>query len=106
MANKILMIEDDAAIAQAVKLNLECADYQVVVYDNGLAAWDAVRKSPDYDLALLDMMLPGLDGFSLLPRLQTLGIPVICLVPWGTHSTRSRVCGRGRRTTLQSPLIC
>ena len=53
MANKILMIEDDAAIAQAVKLNLECADYQVVVYDNGLTAWDAVRKSPDYDLALL-----------------------------------------------------
>ena len=83
MANRILMIEDDAAIAQAVKLNLECADYQVVVYDNGLTAWDAVRKSPDYDLALLDMMLPGLDGFSLLPRLQTLGIPVICLTAMG-----------------------
>ena len=38
MANRILMIEDDAAIAQAVKLNLECADYQVIVYDNGLTA--------------------------------------------------------------------
>lgn len=38
MGNRILMIEDDAAIAEAVKLNLECADYAVTVFDNGLAA--------------------------------------------------------------------
>ena len=79
MGNRIVIIEDDAAIAQAVQLNLECAEYEVTVFDNGQTAWDALRDNHDYDLALLDMMLPGLDGFSLLPRLQTLGIPVICL---------------------------
>ena len=83
MGNRILMIEDDAAIAQVVKLNLECADYQVAVFDNGLAAWDAVKKDHDYDLVLLDMMLPGMDGFALLPRLQAMGIPVICLTAMG-----------------------
>ena len=79
MGNRIAMIEDDAAIAQAVRLNLECADYAVTIFDNGLTAWQALETSHDYDLALLDMMLPGKDGFALLPRLQEYGIPVICL---------------------------
>lgn len=59
MGNRILMIEDNAAIAEAVKLNLECADYAVTVFDNGLAARDALEVDHNYDLALLDMMLPG-----------------------------------------------
>ena len=79
MGNRIVMIEDDAAIAQAVWLNLECADYSVTIFDNGMTAWQALETSHDYDLALLDMMLPGKDGFALLPKLQEYGIPVICL---------------------------
>lgn len=79
MGNKILIIEDDSAIAQALKLNLESSDYSVTTFDNGLAAWKGLEKEHGYDLALLDMMLPGMDGFSLLPRLRELGIPVICL---------------------------
>lgn len=79
MGNKILIIEDDIAIAQALKLNLETSDYSVTTFDNGLAVWKGLEKEHGYDLALLDMMLPGMDGFSLLPRLRELGIPVICL---------------------------
>ena len=70
MGNRILLIEDDAAIAQTLKLNLECADYNVTGFDNGLSACDALAKDHDYDLALLDMMLPGMDGFDLLPKLR------------------------------------
>lgn len=83
MGNRILMIEDDVAIAEAVKLNLECADYAVTVFDNGLAARDALEVDHNYDLALLDMMLPGLDGFALLPELRKYDIPVICLTAMG-----------------------
>lgn len=83
MGNRILIIEDDAAIAQAVQLNLECAEYEVTVFDNGQTAWDALRENHDYDLALLDMMLPGTDGFTLLPKLREYGIPVICLTAMG-----------------------
>ena len=43
MGNRVLIIEDDAAIAEAVKLNLECADYTVVVFDNGLTVRDALE---------------------------------------------------------------
>ena len=83
MGNRIVIIEDDAAIAQAVQLNLECAEYEVTVFDNGQTAWDALRDNHDYDLALLDMMLPGKDGFALLPKLWEYGIPVICLTAMG-----------------------
>lgn len=79
MENRILIIEDDEAIAQALRLNLECADYEVTAFDNGLAANNALEREHNYDLALLDMMLPGMDGFALLPKLQQYGIPVICL---------------------------
>lgn len=91
MSNRILIIEDDAAIAEVLRLNLECADYHVTAFDNGLAAWNALEASHDYDLALLDMMLPGVDGFTLLPKLQEYGIPVICLT--AMNDTRHEVQG-------------
>ena len=43
MGNRILLIEDDAAIAQTLKLNLECADYNVTGFDNGLSSCDTGR---------------------------------------------------------------
>ena len=91
MSNKILIIEDDTAIAEVLRLNLECADYTVTAFDNGLAAWNALATDHDYDLALLDMMLPGVDGFTLLPKLQEYGIPVICLT--AMSDTRHEVQG-------------
>ena len=83
MGNKILFIEDDRAIAEAIRLNLECADYAVTIFDDGQKAWDTLPTNHDYDLALLDLMLPGVDGFSLLPRLREYNIPVICLTAMG-----------------------
>ena len=83
MENRILIIEDDVAIAQTLKLNLECAGYAVTSFDNGLTVWNALEQEHNYDLALLDMMLPGMDGFTLLPKIQECGIPVICLTAMG-----------------------
>ena len=83
MGNRILIIEDDTAISQVLQLNLECADYSVTTFDNGLTAWNMLQQNHDYDLALLDMMLPGMDGFTLLPKIQEYGIPVICLTAMG-----------------------
>ncbi len=76
---RLLVIEDDAAIAKALILNLQCAGYQLTHYEDGAAALEGLKEDHAYDLALLDMMLPGVDGFGLLPRLREYGIPVICL---------------------------
>lgn len=83
MANHILIIEDDAAISQSLQLNLECSGYTVTSFDNGLVLWNSLEEKHDYDLALLDLMLPGVDGFTLLPKLREFSIPVICLTAMG-----------------------
>lgn len=83
MKNRILVVEDDEAIAQSLRLNLECAGYEVTSFDNGLTLWNRLEQEHSYDLALLDMMLPGVDGFTLLPKLQAYQIPVICLTAMG-----------------------
>lgn len=83
MGNHILIVEDDTAISQTLRLNLECSGYTVTAFDNGLALRNALVQEHSYDLALLDMMLPGMDGFSLLPKLNEYSIPVICLTAMG-----------------------
>lgn len=83
MGNQILIVEDDAAIAQTLRLNLECSGYAVTTFDNGLTLWNSLEQEHNYDMALLDMMLPGVDGFTLLPKLRKYGIPVICLTAMG-----------------------
>ena len=58
MRNRILVVEDDAAIRDAVLLNLQFADYDAVAFDDGKKAADALECDHAYDLALLDIMLP------------------------------------------------
>lgn len=79
MSNRILVIEDEPAIAEGISMNLQYAGYECSVFGDGLAAATALREDHSYDLALLDIMLPGLDGFALLPHMKKYDIPVIYL---------------------------
>ena len=74
MSKTILIIEDEKAIQNIIKVFLEDAGYTTVLADDGLEGIEQFHKcSPD--LVLLDLMLPGLPGEEVLPQLQ--GIPVI-----------------------------
>ena len=77
MQNRILLVEDDQAIADAVALNLKIVGYDYVRFDDGQAAADSLESDHGFDLALLDIMLPGMDGFELLSYMKKYGIPVI-----------------------------
>ena len=79
MANRILIVEDDEAIADGIAINLQCSGYEQTVFHDGQEAFDALTEDHSYDLALLDVMLPGKDGFELLPKMRQYGIPVIYL---------------------------
>ena len=86
MKTKILVIEDDTAISELICMNLEAAGYDPVPIYDGEEAETAVLAEkekregvPEYALALLDIMLPGKDGFQLMEVMQTAEIPVIYL---------------------------
>lgn len=77
--NRILIVEDEEAIAKMISMNLKVSNYDTQLYFDGLEAVNALKEDHHYDLALLDVMLPGMDGFSLLKVMKSYGIPVIFL---------------------------
>ena len=77
--NRILVIEDDKDIADSIGLNLELSGYDYTIIDDGLEAAKRLSEDHSFDLALLDVMLPGLDGFALMEHMQKYNIPVIYL---------------------------
>ena len=77
MKNRILVVEDDAAIRDAVLLNMQFAGYETAAYEDGREAAEALAEDHAFDLALLDIMLPGLDGFELFGIMERYAIPVI-----------------------------
>lgn len=77
--NRVLLVEDDEGVSDAVALGLQYAGYDWAAFDDGTAAAEYLRRDHAFDLALLDIMLPGMDGFSLLTLLRQYAIPVICL---------------------------
>lgn len=78
---KILVIEDDAAISELICMNLEAAGYETqAIFDGNHAAEALINEEcGDAALALVDVMLPGKNGFELMTDLQNAQIPVIYL---------------------------
>ena len=79
MKNRILVVEDDAAIAEAIGLNLMLSEYEYRIIDDGADAASYLEKDHSFDLALLDVMLPHLDGFKLMRYMERYNIPVLYL---------------------------
>lgn len=75
--NRILVVEDDRAIADGIAVNLQYSGYDYMVFGDGQKAADSLVEDHAYDIALLDIMLPGIDGFALLEHMKRYNIPVI-----------------------------
>lgn len=69
MSNRILVIEDEPTLSKLLSYNLEQEGYETVVVDNGHNGLEAAL-SDSFDLILLDLMLPGLNGFEVLTKLR------------------------------------
>lgn len=77
--NKILVVEDEEPIAKMISMNLKVAGYDVSIIYDGEEAANSLEEKHDYDIALLDVMLPGMDGFALFEVVKKYEIPVIFL---------------------------
>lgn len=79
MTYTILIAEDDSDIVNILKIFLESSEYRVLTADNGETAFDIVQKEK-IDLAVLDIMMPKMDGFELTRKIrETKNIPIIIL---------------------------
>ncbi len=76
--NKILIIEDEKAINELIRISLSDAGYQCKCAFDGMQGADLIEKEP-FDLILLDIMLPKIDGYELMEYIHPLNIPVIFL---------------------------
>lgn len=88
--NKILIVEDEEPIANLIKMNLKNAGYFCDVACDGKEGADKIYAN-HYDLCLLDIMLPKIDGYELLEYAKSMDIPVIFLTAKG--ETKDKVKG-------------
>lgn len=77
---KVLIVEDDKGIREALRYNLIAENYSVKYEEDGISAIDTIL-SEDFDIILLDIMLPGLDGLEVCKRIryENVDTPVIIL---------------------------
>ncbi len=101
--SRILIIEDDEAIAAVEKDYLEMDHHQVVTAADGLTGLKLAREE-SFDLILLDVMLPGLDGFALCRKMrETLDIPILMVTAKGEDEDKIRGLGLGADDYMEKP---
>lgn len=102
-SNRILVVEDDGAISQLIEINLQVAGYDCMVLTDGGEAGRFLEEDHSFDMALLDIMLPGLDGFELLPFMQQYDIPVIYLTAKGDVASKIKGLKDGAEDYIVKP---
>jgi len=86
--NRIALVEDEPSIREVVSLYLKRAGFIVTAYPDGLAALEGINLTMP-DLVVLDVMLPGIDGFTLMSRLRDHSdVPIILLTSRREESDR------------------
>ena len=101
--NKILIVEDDRAIARIERDYLERNGFSVTVVEEGKAGCAEALKG-EYDLVLLDVMLPGMDGFSICQRLrESLDIPILLVTARTEDRDKIQGLGLGADDYIEKP---
>jgi len=101
---RVLVVEDEAALAGSIKSSLERSGFMVDLASNGEDAW-ALGDTEDFTAVILDLGLPRLDGLSVLKRWRTAGrrMPVIILTARGTWMERVEGIDAGADDYLPKP---
>ena len=87
---KVLIVDDEKPICDLIDMNLTEAGYQCRAVQDGLAALHLIEQE-EFDLILLDIMLPGVDGYDIMEYIRPLGVPVIFIT--AKHEVKDRVKG-------------
>jgi DNA-binding response OmpR family regulator len=104
---KVLIVDDDKDILQGLNIRLKANGYSVVFAADGISAISVARKEKP-DVIVLDIGLPGGDGFTVMERLGSLlpvsHIPIIILTARSILGHRQRALNSGARAFFQKPV--
>ena len=92
MAQRILLVEDDPSIVIGLRMNLEREGYQLELAEDGDAALERIRQG-EYDLVLLDVMLPKRNGYEVLDALRKEGNPTKVVMLSARSAEMDKVMG-------------
>src|SRR3989338_5708430 len=102
--HKICVVEDEGSLADVVRMNLEMEGYDVVHFDNGLKAATHLADYSEYDLIILDVMLPGMNGVEVCRQIRKKSaVPILFLSAKGTTSDRIEGLKAGGNDYLPKP---
>lgn len=105
MKLKVLVVEDEARIARLIRANLAVSGYVVTLCQNGEEALELVDRI-DPDLILLDVMLPGMDGFSVCKRIREFSqVPIIMVTAKDDPTDRVMGLDLGADDYLVKPFV-
>ena len=99
---KILVVEDEEPISNLIRMNLVKAGYQCECSFDGLDAADKMAEG-NYDLVLLDIMLPKINGYELLEYAKTLNLPVIFITAMGSLDNKVKGLRQGADDYITKP---
>ena len=103
---KILLVDDEVDILEFLKYNLEQEDFEVLVSANGKDALKKIFQNPD--LIVLDIMMPGMDGFELYQQIKnnksSQDIPIIFLTAKSGETDEIRGLDLGASDYIQKPI--
>lgn len=99
---RILAVDDERPIAELLRLSLGRAGYECVCAYDGMEAANKIENE-SFNLILLDIMLPGIDGFELMNYIQETGIPVIFLTAKNAVADRVRGLRMGAEDYIIKP---
>lgn len=101
--SRILVAEDELAINKMICMNLNITGYETVSMQDGQEVLDYLAAGQSADLAIVDIMMPKVDGFALLEPLNKAGIPVIYLTALGDIESKVRGLSGGAEDYMVKP---
>jgi len=101
---KICVVEDESSLAEMVRLNLEMESYEVELVQDGAEALEMFKRDFDFDLIILDVMLPNVSGIDLCRLIRKKSqVPILFLSAKGTTSDRIEGLKAGGNDYLPKP---